>query len=288
MSKLAFVVEPPADRLDRVVPRAHPDLSRRRARTLIAEGAVFLDGKRCKVASRHVPVGARLVVHLEVPDRAPDPRVLFEDEDIVVIDKPAGLSANPSETSAADSVVQRLAGTKLVHRLDKDTTGVMVLARSARATEALAHAFRDRHVDKTYRAVAMGTPPAGWVDAPIGADERRPRARAVRPDGKAARTEVVVRGHGGDLSALELGLETGRTHQIRVHLGHLGTPILGDTLYGGKVAAQGPAGPVRAPRPLLHAARLGFTLLGTEHRFEAPLPADMAALWDALVVPSDA
>ena len=280
---LRFAVTAP-DRLDRVLAAAHPELSRRQARTLIGEGAVFVDGKRCKVASRVPELGTRVVVHLAPATSTPDPRLLYEDEDIVVVDKPAGLSANESETSAKDALVQKVGpGARLVHRLDRDTTGVMVLARSARAAEALSLLFRERQVDKRYVAVTQGVPPAGWVEAPIGRDERRPRAFAVRPDGRPARTHVEVVASREGLAAVRLTLETGRTHQIRVHLAHLRAPILGDTQYGAKVAARLGDDVLRATRPLLHAEHLAFTLFGRAHAFEAPAPEDLAAVWARLV-----
>ncbi len=282
MKTLNFVVEM-SGRLDRVVPAGDPALSRRQARALIGAGAVYLDGKRCKVASRHTPVGSKIVVHLEVPEPAQPPTILFEDEDIVVVNKPAGLSANESETSPRASVVRSLgANTKLVHRLDVDTTGVMVLARSDRAAAALSELFRNREIEKRYIAVTMGSPAQGWVDAPIGADTRRPRARAVREDGRPARTEVTVLGEAQGLCAVSLKLETGRMHQIRVHLSHLGTPIFGDTQYGAKAAILLDGQTVRAERPMLHARSLSFSLFDVQHRFEAPIPPDLGALWTRL------
>lgn len=282
MKTLTFVVEI-SDRLDRVLPASEPALSRRQARALITAGAVYLDGKRCKVASRYTPVGAKIVVHLEVPEPAEPAQILFEDEDIVVVNKPAGLSANESETSPRASVVRSLGGeTKLVHRLDLDTTGVMVLARSDRAAAALSAAFRERQVHKRYVAITMGRPAEGWIDAPIGADLRRPRARAVQPDGRPARTEVTVVGAKEGLAAVSLRLETGRMHQIRVHLSHIGTPILGDTQYGAKAAVLFEGSSHRILRPLLHAAELSFELFGQAHHFEAPMPADLATFWAPL------
>lgn len=270
------------DRLDRAVP-ALSDLSRRRVRLLISEGAVYVNGKRCKVASRTVMHGSKLVVHLRPAPPAPELDILFQDEDIVVVNKPAGLSANETETSPRPSVVRTLGpDMKLVHRLDLDTTGTMVVARSDRAAQDLSVLFRDREVHKRYLAVAMGTPPEGWVDAALGADPRRPRARAVREDGRPARTEVSVLGAHDGLSAVALTLETGRTHQIRVHLSLLGTPILGDTHYGAKASVTFEGEAVTVARPLLHAAELTFTLFGIEHHFEAPLPEDFSGLWSKL------
>ncbi len=278
MKTLTLLVQT-TDRLDRVVP-ALSDLSRRRARLLIGEGAVYVNGKRCKVASRNVMSGSKVIVHLAPAPAAPELDILYQDEDIVVVNKPAGLSANETETSPRPSVVRTLGpDMKLVHRLDLDTTGTMVVARSDRAAQALSVAFRDREVDKRYLAITMGTPPEGWVDAPLGADLRRPRARAVREDGREARTQVSVLGNHDGLSAVSLKLETGRTHQIRVHLRHLGTPILGDTHYGAKASVTFEGAPVTAVRPLLHAAELNFTLFDTHHSFKAPLPDDFSGLW---------
>lgn len=274
---LDLVVAGAGDRLDRVLPRVAPGLSRRQARGLIAQGAVFIDGRRCRVASRKVEPGAKLRVHLApVAATRAAPAILFQDERITVVDKPAGVHVNESGTTARLSLLARMPGRcYVVHRLDLETTGVIVFAKSAEVAARLSAAFRARHVDKRYIAMVEGRPEVGFIDARIGPDRRRPRARTVRADGQEARTEVVAVVPREGCSEVHLRLETGRTHQIRVHLAHAGHPVLGDPLYGGMFAVRAARGPVRVSRTLLHARRL--RLPGWDP-FEAPLPADMVQL----------
>lgn len=282
MRRVTFVVEAP-DRLDRALAAGVPDLSRRRARALISAGAVYLDGQRCKVASRSTPRGAKVVLHLEAPAPPPKIEVLFEDEHLVAVNKPAGIAANESETSPRPSVVRTVGGVQLVHRLDLDTTGVMVLARTARAADVLSECFRERTLTKRYQAITLGVPEAGWIDEPIGPDRRRPRAYSVREDGRSARTEVLPAGARDGLAALDLRIETGRTHQIRVHLSHAGAPVLGDILYGAKAAVTFEGTRLDVTRPLLHAASLELSAFERSYRFEAPRPPDLEAIWARIV-----
>lgn len=271
------------DRLDRVLAESVPELSRRAARRLISEGAVFLDGKRCRVASRSVPEGARLVVHMDAgAEDAPRPfTILYEDEHLIAVSKQPGVHVNETETTAVRSLVDHLSGF-VVHRIDKETSGVVVLAKDKKAAALLSEAFRERRVEKHYLAVCVGRPNEGLIDAPIdapiGQDPKRPRARMVRPDGKPAVTRVRILSSAGEVSAVAAELLTGRTHQIRVHLAHCGAPILGDLTYGGPPAARIEGAEFRPGRTLLHAHRLNLTLDDRVLRFEAPLPEDFLAL----------
>lgn len=282
-------------RLDRALADSAAQLSRRAVRRLIERGQVFVDGRRCAIASRTLQAGARIVVHLEEgPSLEASLPILHQTDELVVIDKPPGIAVNKTETQSARSVEEVLGaqlGTMfVVHRLDRDTSGVMVLARSKTTAVELSEAFRARTVEKAYLAICQGVPAEGWVEAPIGKDRRRPRARAVRAlqqGGQAAQTEIRLLGTAqtltsAQLSAVEALPKTGRTHQIRVHLASLGTPIFGDTLYGGSTAVSvsrnGAAVVLQATRVMLHARRLAFPHGGEMLRFDAPLPEDIQAL----------
>jgi 23S rRNA pseudouridine1911/1915/1917 synthase len=277
-SRITIEVSGPPERLDRIIAAHAPSLSRRRARKLIEDGAVFLDGKRCRVSSRMVHPGARIVVHLEEAAAEVKPfDVLYEDEHLIAVSKHAGVQVNETETSAVRSLVEHL-GAFSVHRLDRDTTGVVVLAKDRRTAELLSAEFRGRRVGKTYLAVTAGAPPEGVIERPIGRDPKRPRARAVRPDGKPAITTVRVLARSGDAALVEASPETGRTHQIRVHLSSAGTPIAGDLVYGGPAALRIGGVVVRPARMLLHAWRLNVPFGGGVLCFEAPLPEDFRML----------
>ena len=219
------------------------------------------------------------------------PEILFEDADILVVDKPAGMYVHPSpghEQGTLTEVLLRrcpaLAGVGsrerpgVVHRLDAETSGVMVLAKSARAYAKLREMF-EAHVAvrKTYLAVLHGAPKArtGTVDAPIGKKPWDPRRMAVVADGKRAVTHWTVLGRQGGLALVEFVIETGRTHQIRVHAAHLGHPLVGDALYGDK--AKDARLRRRPTRQLLHAVELAFPhpVTGEPLRFGAEPPADI-------------
>ena len=267
-----------AGRLDQVLAKQLPELSRRKLKKLIAEGAVFVDGKRCKVVSRVLVKGANVVVHLEPVSEAEKPyEVLFEDLRVIAVNKHAGVHVNETETSAVRSLVEHL-GAFSVHRLDRDTTGVVILAKDKKTAELLSSEFRERRVEKTYLAVTAGVPPDGVIDRPIGQDPKRPRARSIRADGKPAITTVRVLAKSGDAALVKLELHTGRTHQIRVHLESAGAPIAGDLTYGGPAALRIGDATVRPTRMLLHAFRLNVPYGGGVLRLEAPLPEDFRAL----------
>jgi 23S rRNA pseudouridine1911/1915/1917 synthase len=283
------------ERLDRFV-AARGGISRGAARRAIEEGGVFLDGRRCKVASKPIRPGYTVTVNLEEGGHAPaaaEPlageRLLFADEHLVAIDKPSGVPAQATLTSdrgTLPELASALLGrpVTLVHRLDRETSGVTLLACSPAATAALAEAFRAGVPEKTYLALCRKppSPPEGRVDAAIGKDPRRAGLRQVSPGGDAAATRyrTLCVGHA---ALVEARPETGRTHQIRVHLAHLGAPVLGDPKYGGPRMV----GEVSVPRVMLHAARLELRhpITGAPLRFDAPVPADFAALAAALECP---
>jgi 23S rRNA pseudouridine1911/1915/1917 synthase len=252
------------------------------ARAIIASGSVFSSGKRAKRADAQLESGARIVVHLSderTPERPPIV-VLFEDEELIVIDKLPGDHVNETETSKDISIVERLRGHAkdlfVVHRLDKETSGVLVLAKGKASSDRLSEAFRSRAVDKRYLALVEGSIADGTISAPIAPDRRRPRARRVLRDGKPSETEVRTLSRVEGVSAIEAHPITGRTHQIRVHLSHRGAPILGDRLYGGPTAIRLGDETFSIERSLLHAARLTLPIAGGTRTFEAPVPPDMA------------
>ncbi len=271
-------------------------ISRGLARRTLETGGVFLDGRRCKVASRAVRAGQSVLVHLEEAGRAPatparlEPsRLLFADEHLVVVDKPPFVAAQPTLTSdrgALPELVGTLVGAPvtLVHRLDRETSGACVFARTPGAAAALTEAFRLGTPEKTYLALTARppTPAEGRLDAAIGRDPLHPGRRRVTPDGESAVTRYRTLAHGpGGAAAVECHPETGRTHQIRVHLAHLGAPLLGDARYGGPRRVR----ETTVPRVMLHARRLSLPhpATGRPITFEAPIPDDLAAVARALI-----
>ena len=238
-------------------------------------------------------VHAGQVVAILADDKAPSDivpndgpvNIRYEDDDLLVVDKPPGLAVHPCAGSWDDSLGARLvhyyhkigleADFHPVHRLDKGTSGLLVAAKHPHAQERLKLQLHTGAFRRVYLAVCDGVPPApsGVVDAPIGLAEGSPDRRAVHPGGKPARTHYRVLRVCGPRTLVELELETGRTHQIRVHMAHLGCPLTGDFLYGTENRAL-------IARPALHSAELELAhpVTGERLRFAAPLPADMAAL----------
>ena len=273
------------------------DVPRTEAAALVADGRVRLDGRVVAGKSRRVAEGEVLTVELPeagVVGVEADPSVavpvVFADADVIVVDKPPGLVVHPGHGNDTGTMVQGLLARfpelasvgeldrpGVVHRLDAGTSGLLVVARSAAAYEALVAQLQARSVDRRYLALVGGTveAPAGVVDAPIGRSGHDPTRMAVRADGREARTAYEVRERFTEpapATLLECKLETGRTHQIRVHLAAIGHPVLGDPRYG--------RSKVPAPRPFLHAWRLAFDHPTTGERlsFEAPLPPDLEAV----------
>jgi len=289
-------------RLDQFLAAQLPALSRSQIQRLIREGHVQVSHGRAKPALA-LDEGVEIAVTIPPPSPAmPEPEalpliVVHDDEDLVVIDKPAGMVVHPGAGHARGTLVNALlhhvkglsgiGGTErpgIVHRLDRGTSGLMVIAKHDRSHRELARQFHDREVDKEYVALVWGSVKSGdRLDRPIGRDPRHRQkmsSRARRP--RPAMTEIldVVPLPGVSLIRVKIG--TGRTHQIRVHLSESGHPVVGDALYGGiRKHLPGRLAPLALlERPFLHAARLGFThpTTGARLTFDAPLPADLAAV----------
>ncbi|NBP50840.1 MAG: RluA family pseudouridine synthase [Actinobacteria bacterium] len=287
------------ERLDRVVALL-ADLPRSASAGLIERGGVTVDGAVVVHGKRRVREGQVVAVDvafLPVPSRpSGDPAVpvdvVWQDDDVVVVDKQAGTVVHPGAGNPDGTLVNGLLARYpdiadvgdpmrpgIVHRLDAGTTGLMVVARTQAAYDSLVAALSRREVERRYWALVWGVPSVaqGVIDAPIGRDQREPTRMAVVAGGREARTryEVVRRFSVPRPSAqLECRLETGRTHQIRVHLSSIGHPVVGDAVYGGS------RGGISAARPMLHAHLLAFVhpVTGGAMRFESPVPADMAAV----------
>ncbi len=303
----ALQVPPELDgtRLDRCLAELHPDWTRSRVRRLIDAGHVQLNEKPAKPSAR-VHNGDRIAVDeppLEILDAEAEDiplDVVFEDDDILLVNKPAGLVIHPAAGNPTGTLVNALlhhckdlsgiGGVErpgIVHRLDKDTTGLLVVAKSDRAHLGLSIAFRNRKIHKTYLAVCYGLPgePDGVVDAPIDRHPRERQRMAVIAEGRPARTLYHVDEQMAGASLISCRPVTGRTHQIRVHMAYVGHAIVGDSLYAGRQWRNLADPRARAacrgfPRQALHARRLEFThpVTHEEVAFEAPVPADLDEL----------
>ncbi|WP_149541300.1 RluA family pseudouridine synthase [Siccirubricoccus phaeus] len=303
--------EAAGERADRFLAAAIGSLSRSRVKALIAAGAATRDGAPLRDAAEAVKPGATYA--LAIPAAAPalpmaqdiPLTILFEDAELIVLDKPAGLVVHPAPGNQDGTLVNALlahAGEDLpgingerrpgiVHRLDKDTSGVMVVAKTERALRALSEAFATRDLDREYLALVWGLPqpPAGEIEGPISRHPTdRKRMAVTTRGGKPALTRyATTRAWGAACALLRCRLATGRTHQIRVHLAECGHPLIGDPVYLRRTpaAARLLAEPAREallsfPRQALHAATLGFRhpVTGAALRFESPLPPDFAGL----------
>ena len=275
-------------------------LSRSRIQALIKSGDITLDGQPA-TAHRAVREGQTADVQVPPPvavaqlPEAIELDILYQDADLVVVNKPAGLVVHPAAGHAAGTLVNALLhhcgdlggiGGELrpgiVHRLDKDTSGVMVAAKTGRAMEHLVEQFKNGQVRKVYLALVHGVPAAGTVETLIGRSRHDRKKMSARPGrGRRAVTHYEVVEPLGAAALVRVLIETGRTHQIRVHMAHVGCPVVGDRQYG---APRRDALLPAAARQMLHAAQLGFThpRTGEAVAFEAALPADMAALIEAL------
>jgi 23S rRNA pseudouridine1911/1915/1917 synthase len=306
--KFSLVIPPEqaGQRLDQALASLLPDYSRSRLKSWIESGEVRVDGRERRPRDR-VLGGESVAIAATLPDEgraAPQPiplALVHEDRHLYVLDKPAGLvvhpgAGNPDSTLqnallALDPGLAALPRAGIVHRLDKDTSGLLVVARTLPAHTALVRMLEAREVHREYEAVCRGVMTAGGtVDAPI---DRHPTERvrmAVRSGGREAVTHYRVLRRFRANTHVRVQLETGRTHQIRVHLAHAGYPIVGDRVYGGRLALpRGCGEDLRAalrefPRQALHAARLGFAHPATGRPLEcrAALPADMRGLLEAL------
>ena len=297
-----------AGRLDKVLAAA-TDLSRERVKALIQDGKVLVDGNPATSASGKVQVNSSFSVHLPPPD---DPQahpqdipitVVYEDADLIVVDKPAGMVVHPAAGNADGTLVNALlhhcagqlsgiggvARPGIVHRIDKDTSGLLVVAKSDKAHEGLARQFADHSLERAYLAVCQGhpVPPEGTIRARLGrSDADRKKMAVLRDDssrGKHAVTHYRTLERLDGCALIECRLETGRTHQVRVHLASIGHALVGDPVYGRTTSQIRPV--LKAlgfGRQALHAAVLGFIhpVTGERLRFESPLPADMRELID--------
>lgn len=296
-------------RLDHFLVGVLPGQSRSQIQRLIREGHVRLAPPRARTLQPHTPVKEGDVVTIEMPGAAPsalEPEelpltIVYEDADLVVVDKPAGMVVHPGAGARRGTLVHALlhhvrdlsgvGGEErpgIVHRLDRGTSGLMVVAKHDAAHVELARQFHDREVEKEYVALVWGVVHAGRrIDLPIGRDPHSPvrmSARARRA--RSAVTRITAARHLRGVTLVHVAIATGRTHQIRVHLSGIGHPVVGDPLYGGvrrHVAADVHA-VTRLTRPFLHAARLSFRHPrdGRRMSFESPLPSDLRQVLDEL------
>ena len=293
-------------RLDQVAAQLFDDYSRSRLQSWIRAGRVRVDGEvrrpRDKVwAGQALELRAPQTVDLGNRPQAIPLEIVYRDEHLLVIDKPAGLVVHPAAGNPdgtlqnallhLDPAAGRLPRAGIVHRLDKDTTGLMVVARTPLAHRRLVEALQARHIHREYRALVVGSPTAGGrVEAPIGRHPVHRTRMAVVASGKPAVTHYRVAERFRIHTLLEVRLETGRTHQIRVHMAHLGMPLVGDPVYGGRLKL--PPGADEATRQALagfrrqalHACRLELEhpASGESMAWEAPLPEDLTRLLEVL------
>ena len=255
----------------------------------ILNGHVFVDGKRCRQLDSKLKKGSRIVLHDVSEHRKPNIRYLVQNEYFLVVDKAAGDHVNQTETtpnySVIEAVQEQFEDAKLVHRLDKETSGVLLIGRGARNTRILSQCFENRRVKKTYVALVEGEIDERLtLDSPLSKDPRNPRNFRVHKNGKNSQTKIVRLQNSKEFSVVNAFPITGRTHQIRVHLADAGYPILGDRQYGGPTAVR-VEGEVRlVERVMLHARALQIpatdvpwsSLQESDNiEFFAPLPADM-------------
>ncbi len=291
MNRLTLTADRPGERADALLARLVPDLTRSAAQKLLERGAVTLNGGPARKNDRPAPGD---VLEVVLPD--PEPidlvpqdiplDVVYEDGDVIVVNKPVGLVVHPAPGHPDGTLVNALlyhCGTSLsgingelrpgiVHRIDRDTSGLIIAAKNDRAHLALAAQLQDHSLARTYEAVAVGSlrEDSGTVDAPIGRHPVDRKKMAVdRKNGREAVTHWIVLARYPGYTHVECRLETGRTHQIRVHLASIGHPLLGDTVYGAKKPVPGLAG------QCLHARRLRFVhpATGEPVELECPLPA---------------
>jgi 23S rRNA pseudouridine1911/1915/1917 synthase len=289
-------------RLDQALARALPQYSRSRLQTWIETGAIHVDGRhpRAKdkvIGGEQIEIEAQLEVDAQVAPEAMPLEVVFKDHALFVINKPAGLVVHPGAGNSRHTLQNALLGLDpqlavvpragLVHRLDKDTSGLLVVARTPEVHTALVAALAEREIERHYIALCSGVMTGGGtVDEPIGRHRSQRTKMAVRSDGRPSVTHYRLMKRFRAHTLLHVQLESGRTHQIRVHLAHIGYPVVGDPVYGGRRRFPAAASALLIKeleafkRQALHAARLKMAhpVTGKEVEWEAPLPADMAHL----------
>ncbi|TCP36868.1 RluA family pseudouridine synthase [Sphingomonas sp. BK235] len=308
---ISATIAPAADgwRLDRALAEAVPTLSRERLKVLINAGQVTQAGAAVRDPARKSRAGEAYAVAVPAPAPAHNEAqdiplvVAFEDDHLIVVDKPAGLVVHPAAGNLDGTLVNALlhhcdgslsgiggvARPGIVHRIDKDTSGLMVAAKTDRAHEGLAKQFAAHTIDRRYRAIVNGRPmpAAGSVDAPLARSAANRKKVAIVAGGKRAVTHYTLLQPLRDAALVECRLETGRTHQVRVHMASLGHALLGDPVYGRtKQAHRGVLETLGFRRQALHAARLGFIhpITGDALSFDSAMPRDMQELFSQLIV----
>lgn len=293
-------------RLDQALARLFDDYSRSRLQAWTRDGRVLVNGTALRPRDKvdrgdHITLRAVAEEQVVCAPQDIPLDIVFEDQHLLVINKPAGLVVHPAAGNP-DGTIQNallhhdpasieLPRAGIVHRLDKDTTGLMVIGRTQAAYKRLVEAMASRAVKREYRALVIGNMPAGGtIDLPIGRHPTQRTRMAVNPLGKPSVTHFRVLEHFRKHTLLKVILETGRTHQIRVHMAHQRHPVFGDQLYGGRLSLPGGAGDALKEamrgfrRQALHAKRLALVhpIHGREIRFECPIPSDMRTVIDAL------
>ena len=288
MNELLIIIKENGPRIDKALTEYLPDYTRSQIQLWLKEGVVFLNGQPLK-ANYKVKAGDEIVIKIPEPetlDLVPENlalEIVYEDEDVAVVNKPQGMVVHPSAGHSHGTLVNGLlfqlnnlstindvVRPGIVHRIDKDTSGLLMVAKNNAAHESLAAQLKDKTSLRTYIALVHGdiAHEKGTIEAPIGRSKVNRKMQAVREDGKPAITHFTVLERFGDFTLVELQLETGRTHQIRVHMQYIGFPLAGDPTYGPKKTLKGNG-------QFLHAKLLGFTHPRTHEKmvFEAPLPA---------------
>ncbi len=292
---LHLTVSTPGIRLDSYLAQAFPQFSRAYLQKLIEQGYILVNQRRAK-ASRKLAGKDRITIEfppLPAPPQA-EPislKIVYEDSEIIVVDKPAGLTTHPAPWHPDHTLVNALLAhcpslegsgdlvrPGIVHRLDKDTSGLIVVAKNESARVSLINQFKGKTVTKSYLVLVKGKvfPSQGTIELPIGRDPRNRKRMTVVEEGREAITHYQVHQYLGDYSLLEVMPKTGRTHQIRVHLSTIGYPVAGDPVYGVRSAYIG--------RQFIHAHRLGFCLPSTNQylEFSSPLPEDLKQALEVL------